>query len=488
MLRIYQTAKAVLVWLGPDSQEHYAQFAIDSIRTISDFICQKVGISVSDLSSISDVYQEVVFKNRDSLPLPNACEFSTEALWKALIWFYSHPYFTRVWAVQEINANKARLLHCGHAAIEWDRVALVAGYIIMETAFSKGFGFTGAKCWWAAIMTTERIRQPKNWLFMLYLTSNFSSTDPKDHIYGLRGLMKFSDGAGLLDHDYGKSTVDVYRGSVEAGFVHFQNTDVLFYRTGNDVLHRTDNKIPSWIPCWDVPMLFRNPFRFGKALPWKPAGETKPIWSIDKTMNVLSLSGFVVDRTKYVESYNESIFGNATIKSDEGRNELKQVWQKILTTIEKSQSQIPFSASVLTATATSFSFGLDEKSDPANEHHLLYKFVSYLKLALDEETYKKYIPPDVSEESKHADGLEFGKPVWDFTYPESSFFLTETGLVGCCVSTTRPGDMVYVALGSKYPFVLRPDGDCFLLRGFAYVYGIMHGEREGSEEQVVRIH
>jgi hypothetical protein len=84
MLRIYQAAKAVLVWLVPDSEEHYAQLAVDSVRTISDFICQKVGVSVSDLSSFGDVYQEVVFKNRDSLPLPNECDFATEAMWKAL--------------------------------------------------------------------------------------------------------------------------------------------------------------------------------------------------------------------------------------------------------------------------------------------------------------------------------------------------------------------------------------------------------------------
>jgi hypothetical protein len=134
MLRIYQTAKAVLIWLGLDSQENHTQFAINSIRTISDFLCQKIGILVSDLSSISDVYQEVVFKNRDSLPLPNVYEFSTEAMWKALVWFYSHSYFTRVWAVQEINANKARLLYCGRTTIEWDRVALVASYIIISSS------------------------------------------------------------------------------------------------------------------------------------------------------------------------------------------------------------------------------------------------------------------------------------------------------------------------------------------------------------------
>jgi hypothetical protein len=137
--------------------------------------------------------------------------------------------------------------------------------------------------------------------------------------------MKFSDAAGqprLLDPDYGKSTVEVYRDSVEERFVHFQNTDVLLYRADND---RTGNKTPSWIPRWDIPMLFRNLFRFAKALPLKPARKTKPVWNINKTINVLSLSGFSIDPIKYVESYNESIFGNATIKLDRGRNELKQV-------------------------------------------------------------------------------------------------------------------------------------------------------------------
>lgn len=195
----------------------------------------------------------------------------------------------------------------------------------METAFSKNFGFTRAYCWWAAIVGTERIRQPKNWLFMLYLASNFSCLDTRDVIYGLRGLMMVSDGTKLLDPDYSKSTVEVYRDLVEAAFVNFRNTDVLLYVTGNDS--------PSWIPRWDRPMLFRNPFRFGRALPWKPAGETKPIWNIDKKLNILSLSGFVVDPIKFVESYDESFFSNVMTKSDGGRNVLKQVWQRILKTM-----------------------------------------------------------------------------------------------------------------------------------------------------------
>lgn len=243
MRKIYQNAKAVLIWLGPDTQEHQAKVAIGSIITISDFLCQKLGVSISDLSSVNDVYHDVVFKNRDHLPLPNECEFSTDSMWNTLIWFYSHPYFTRVWAIQEVNANKARLIHCGRETIDWNRVDLVAGYIILETAFSQHNGFSSTYCWWAATMTTEGLRQPKSWLFMLYHASNFFWTDPGDFIFGLRGLTKFSDVAGLLDPDYSMSTMEVYRDSVEAAFVNFQNTDVLLYLTGTES--------PSWIPYWD---------------------------------------------------------------------------------------------------------------------------------------------------------------------------------------------------------------------------------------------
>lgn len=291
--------------------------------------------------------------------------------------------------------------------------------------------------------------------------------------------MEFSIGADLLEPDYSKPTLEVYRDSVEAAILNFQSTDVLTYVTGD--------LDPSWIPRWNQPMLFRNPFRFGRSLPWRPAGKTTPTWSIDKKFNILNLNGFVVDSIHLVYFYNESIFGNALLNSDEERNALKQVWQRILKTIEESQLHIPFSASLLTAAATSFSFGLDEYTEPADESCLLHNFVAYLKFVLDKETYDKYIPSDLSKRSRQADGHAFGKPVWDFKYPESSFFITGNGFMGCTVSTVRRGDLVCVALGSTYPLVLRPDGNEFLIKGYAYVHGLMHGEQRNLETQSLRI-
>jgi hypothetical protein len=117
----------------------------------------------------------------------------------------------------------------------------------------------------------------------------------------------------------------------------------------------------------------------------------------------------------------------------------------------------------------------------------MQRFVAYLKIALDEETYSTYIPADISQDSKDADGRLFGKPVWDFAYPESSFFITEDKFMGCLISSTRLGDAVFVSRGSTYPLVLRQDGEEYCIRGFAYVYGLMHAERKDIEMQVFKI-
>lgn len=127
-------------------------------------------------------------------------------------------------------------------------------------------------------------------------------------------------------------------------------------------------------------MVFRNPFRFGRALPWRPAGETKPIWNIDKELNVVSLTGNIIDVIRFVEPYSENFLGNMMIiESGTGREILRQVWQRILTTMEKGQSQTPFDTGMFTALVTSFSFGLDENTDPADERYLLHNFFAYLK-------------------------------------------------------------------------------------------------------------
>ena len=478
MRQVYQKANTVLSWLGPDAQDPIVETAVDSIIIISNFLFQKLDVSMHDLRTMSDTCQELIMRNRASLPLPNECNFSTEATWRSLTWLYSHPYFTRVWVIQEISASDKRTVQCGSKIVEWERVDLVASYVTMEPAVSKILGFSDTYCWWVSSMT-ELTRNPRNWLAMLYLASTYFCLDPRDVIYGLRGIMHFSNGGHLLDPDYRKATLEVYRDSVEAALLNFRNTDVLTYVNGD--------QNPSWIPQWNQSMLFRNPFRFGRSLPWKPAGHTTAIWSIEKDSNNLTMEGYIFDSIQYVDSYRESIFGNALLKSEEGVKELRQIWKRLLKTIEESQPHVPLSVDIVAAAASSFSFGLDSNTAPADGRYLLHNFVAYLDLVLDKETYERYIPSHLREESSLADGYAFGKPVWDFEYPTSGFFITKKGFVGCVISTVGQGDIVFIPLGSTYPLVLRPDGDDFRIRGYTFVHGLMHGEQQNAELQTVRL-
>ena len=480
MKKIYYNAKRVLIWLGPDSSDNKAKTALDLINRFADFICERLGVTMSDIHSIDDVYQKAVLRDRHKLPRPDRCGFTTDASWEPLIWFYSHKYFTRAWVIQEVNANENRLLHCGRKTIEWDRVHLVAAYFIMESAWSKHFGFSSTFCWWVLTVSGELRHHGSNWLHMLYLASNFSSADPRDIIYSLLGMIETSKGHELLRPDYGKGVLDVYRNCVKAAFLDFGTADVLLYTT--------DSGHPSWIPQWNRTMLFRNPFRFGKKLPWRPAGNTRVSWEIDEDLNVLSLAGVVVDVLEFVEPYNESYFGNASLESASGKESLKHKWQRILGMMELGLSQKPFTRNLLQAAATSFSFGLDENSDPGEEHDLLLRFIAYLKDLLDKETYEKYVPVGLSQEAAGASGHLFGKPVWDFDYPESSFFITKKKLVGCATSRNSPGDVLFIAHGSTYPLVLRPKQDHFLIKGFSWVSGIMYGELKDEMRQTLKIH
>lgn len=381
MRRIYESAKGVVIWLGPDNEARQAALAVDAVCQITNFLCKKLGISLDDMISEEEIYHNILFKNRTRLPLPRECDFVTKEMWDALLWLYKHPYFTRIWAIQEINANKNRIAHCGENIIQWDSVELIAGYIILEPALSQSLGFTDSYCWWASTASSE-LRQASNWLHMLYLVSNFVATDPRDVIYGLRGMIDCEDGGELLDPDYSKSTIQAYRDSVEAAFLNYKNTNALLY------VHGVEE--PSWVPRWDRPMLFRNPFRFGKSVPWRPAGDSVPEWIIDKDKDIISLGGFVLDSVESVEPYYETYFGGAMIASDEGKQKLKDAWRRILETMAKGSST-PLSESILIASAISFSFGLDEKCKPADEALLFYNFVAYLRNVLDDEIYNSYI-------------------------------------------------------------------------------------------------
>lgn len=64
-------------------------------------------------------------------------------------------------------------------------------------------------------------------------------------------MIDCAEGVQLLDPDFSRTAVEVYRGAVEAAFINFKTTNALLYVSG-----RED---PSWVPRWDVPMPLSQP-------------------------------------------------------------------------------------------------------------------------------------------------------------------------------------------------------------------------------------
>ena len=114
----------VLIWLGPGCEEKYAKATVQGIVTITDFVCEKVEIPKSELSSLDNIYQEVIFRHRDILPVPDEGPFSTEELWKSLLCFFSQaaPKKRRRSPVKEVYRpplpphDRARRLERGRKA------------------------------------------------------------------------------------------------------------------------------------------------------------------------------------------------------------------------------------------------------------------------------------------------------------------------------------------------------------------------------------
>jgi hypothetical protein len=231
-------------------------------------------------------------------------------------------------------------------------------------------------------------------------------------------------------------------------------------------------------------MLFRNPFQFGKPLPWKLAGDVRPNWKIVKKMNIFNLSRFIVSPIKSVKPYNDNCSGNSLTESDEGLVNLKATWETILGTIRQSSSQSFLGVHGLTAAVPSV---LNEKSDLKSLKCLVERFVPYLKKALGEETSTSYVPTELSEAAEDGEGRLLGKSVRDFSYPQSGFFITEDKYMGCSISSTKPNDVVFIARGSTYDLVLRPDGEDYRSRGFGYVHGSINAKQKATEIEVVRI-
>jgi len=160
MHKIYKQAKKVLVWLGCDP----------------DMI-------------------EAVRKLRDG-------EYDNHWALGTLI---SHPYFSRIWTVQEITLSSDEpLIVCGGLELDWQSVRLI---VLPDPQQSRKLGV------WLLIRGTDRFLRITTMQDCILLHCANKCHDPRDKVYGLLGLTPES---WRVRVDYTKEVLEVYFDAVAA--------------------------------------------------------------------------------------------------------------------------------------------------------------------------------------------------------------------------------------------------------------------------------
>jgi hypothetical protein len=149
---------------------------------------------------------------------------------------FERPYFSRIWIIQEIAMARAAIVYCGADSLCWSKFHPSALKKIDAMVVSPT---------WIEHLDRPRYRGIEDFPQLLLDTSGCKSSDPRDKVFALLGLILGANQEGLLA-DYSLSAEQVYIGLAASLLINHPSCKILRYRNSNPLL-------PSWVPDWRTP-------------------------------------------------------------------------------------------------------------------------------------------------------------------------------------------------------------------------------------------
>ena len=244
----------------------------------------------------------------------------------AMTEFIKRPYFSRVWIIQEIALSSKLIIQCGQRLMSWelfigavqvlfelsrqdrelvkadislDRIEFLETVKAMacqnksesprskETHLSR-FGFE------EGLGMTRGLSQRKgDAQFFITGARLFGATDPRDHIYGLLGLIDESDPSNVPP-EYNRIFPEIYQDFVRKTIQRSGTLDVLGQIDG---LVEETSVLPSWVPDWRR-MSHVEPLSSRRNKHYGASGDSKAKLKQGTDFSVLTLSGIFVDEIR----------------------------------------------------------------------------------------------------------------------------------------------------------------------------------------------
>ncbi|KAG9189715.1 hypothetical protein G6011_06583 [Alternaria panax] len=194
--------------------------------------------------------------------------FGSRTLWMdterrqvALKKLFSKRWASRVWVIQEVALAQKLVMVMGNKSCRMD--ANLMSRIRGRAKISR-LQVPGPLAWDPLVSAPTR-----DLLTMLQMTRNCSSTDPRDKIYGLLGLVG-ERLQSLIQIDYSHTVEEVMTRAAAAIIICREDFEILAYAALR--IRPTPGNLPTWVPDWaeyrgDVTM--RPQFQRSKIGPWR---------------------------------------------------------------------------------------------------------------------------------------------------------------------------------------------------------------------------
>lgn len=188
----------------------------------------------------ADVYQHRV-SDRMDLRLPSAHVQK----------FLDLPWFRRVWVIQEVVMARKAFVIFGHRLIPWDHLSIAR----MCSLGPKHVLYGGLRLPPILNLNYNEKKPFKDLSSLLHMARTCNSTDPRDRIYALLGLLRIQDEFGMVA-DYQKSEEQLYTEFAVRAIVTYNHLGILLDATASSCIsgHGLRPMIPSWVLDLKLPL------------------------------------------------------------------------------------------------------------------------------------------------------------------------------------------------------------------------------------------
>ncbi|CZR69630.1 uncharacterized protein PAC_19530 [Phialocephala subalpina] len=441
MRAIYQFAKQVVVWLGPET---------DSSRKAFEYLNRNG--------------TKLLLGNSTQIP----SQKSLDSIWGALtLDIFARPYWKRLWILQEItNATQIQVV-CGSSTIDGD--LLLASrklgpihhpfpYFVSLQAPIKAVEESLTLSW---IEDLGWSRQRKIEGFhsisikeLLMNTQTFQCTDPRDRIYALLGLADTDH--QIIKPDYRKSLREVYTEFAKSHIKKYAQIDIILPRRKSRI-----SELPSWVPNWNQPPMALGTFDSSYNL-YDAANRSSLSASLSSPPFELYLKGFMFRSIEQVAVV-------VNFKPDQHPPDLGLVGRVMGVT--SSGSWYLTGEEMTIAIARTLTGDLNWKGERLRQGSTILDLWRENFNVPDNE-HPHQVPRDQQLRALRRSMLE----VFYRSIEEMRFVVLHEGYIGLAPGNVRVGDLVCIIFGCRLPVVLRKEDGRYIFIGSCYVHGIMDGE------------